>query len=101
MHVESIPVNHRRSPRLREAVPIRFVMASEDYRLEHEALTMDRSLRGARVLTAVPLSSGEVLVAFSLERLRSATVARVVWVRGGEGSFMGAAGLEFLDSLPR
>ncbi len=101
MEVESVPVNLRRSPRIREAVPIRFVMASEDYRVEHEAVTMDRSLRGARILTAVSLCSGEVLVAFSLERLRTATVTRVVWVRQGELSFDGAAGLEFLDSLPR
>ncbi len=76
-------------------------MASEDYRLEHEAVTMDRSWQGARILTAVPLSCGEVLVGFSLERSRTATVTRVVWVRERELSFEGAAGLQFLDSLPK
>ncbi len=99
--MESVPRNLRRSPRWREAVRIRFVVASEDYRMEHEAVTMDLSSQGARILTAAPLSRGEVLVAFALERSRAATVTRVVWVRGRELSFEGAAGLEFLDSLPK
>ena len=90
----------RRSLRVPEAVPIRYGAASEDYQVEHEAITMDRSTHGLRIRTAVPLSRGETVVVLSVRGARSAIAARVVWARGAEFSFEGAAGLEFLNYLP-
>ena len=90
----------RRSLRERETIPIRYAIASEDYRVEHEAITMDRSLHGLRIRTAVRLSCGETVVVLPLGGSQGATPARVVWVHGAESSFEGAAGLEFLNSLP-
>jgi hypothetical protein len=91
----------RRSERIRGATPIHFAIASEDYEVEHEGMTMDRSPHGLRIRTSVPLSCGEAVVVLSLGGSRGAIPARVLWVRDGEPRFEAAAGLKILDSLPR
>jgi hypothetical protein len=91
----------RRSDRVRGAIPVHFAIASEEYGVEHEGMTMDRSSHGLRIRTAVPLSPGEAVVVLSVGGSRRAIPARVVWTRAGELSFEGAAGLEILDSLPK
>ena len=93
-------VEHRRSDRVGDAVPIHFTIASEGYGVAREAITMDRSSHGLKIRTAVPLSQGEAVLVSSLGGTRCAIPGRVVWVRGAEPSFEGTAGLAFLSSLP-
>lgn len=90
----------RRSPHVRETMPIRFAIASERYRLEHEGKTIDCSSHGLGIRTPVPLSCGEVAVVMMQGSVRTAVPTRVVWVHGTEFGIEGAAGLEFLQSLP-
>jgi hypothetical protein len=90
-----------RSDRVRAALPVHFAIASEEYGLEHEGMTMDRSFHGLRIQTAVPLSPGEAVIILSVGGSRRAIPARVVWTRAGDLSFEGAAGLEILDFLPK
>ena len=94
-------VNPRRSLRERIEIPIRYATASENYRVEHETTTMDRSPTGLRIRTAAPLSCGETVLVLSLGGSKSAIPTRVAWVREPELSFRGAAGLQILNSLPR
>jgi hypothetical protein len=94
-------IQPRRSPRVREAIPIRFAIASEEYRVEHEGTTMDRSFHGLKIRASVPLSRGETAVILSQGKVRGGVPTRVAWVRRREFGYDGAAGLEFLDSLPR
>ena len=74
-------VDHRRSLRVSEAISIGIAIASEDYRVEHEAFTMNQSLQGVRIRTAIPLPREEMVVVFPPGDSRHATPARVVWVR--------------------
>ena len=90
----------RRSPRVREAIPIRFAIASEEYLLQHKGMTVDRSPHGLRIQAAIQLSRGETAVVFSQGSLQTAVPTRVVWVEGVELGYPGMAGLEFLSSLP-
>jgi PilZ domain len=90
----------RRAPREHVEIPIRYAIASENYGVEYEATTMDRSLTGFRIRTPAPLSSGETVVVLSLGNSQSAIPTRVAWVRDAELNFGGAAGLEILKSLP-
>ncbi len=84
-----------RPDRVREAIPIRFAKASEDYGVQHEAFTTDRSLRGMGIQTAVPLIPGEI-IRVSLEgNTRDPIPARVVWAQGVEFSTGSVAGLQF------
>lgn len=92
-------VEDRRSPRFREANPIRLEIASERYGKVHEAVTMDEALDGVRIRIDVPLSAGERVIilpeAVSEEHIR----ARVVWVRELKSSTGYVAGLEFVRPL--
>ena len=88
-------VDHRRSLRVREAISIGIAIASENYRVEHEAFTMNQSLQGVRIRTAIPLLPKEMVVAFPPGDSRHALPARVVWVRRPTSSAEYIAGLEF------
>ncbi|HLY59707.1 MAG TPA: PilZ domain-containing protein [Terriglobia bacterium] len=93
--------DQRRSPRVHEAIPIHYAIASEDYRVEHETTTLDRSSTGLKIRTADPLSRGETVIVMSQSGSPSAIPTRVAWVHNPELSFAGAAGLEILSSLPK
>jgi hypothetical protein len=93
-------VDPRRALREHVEIPIRYATASENYRVEHESTTLDRSHTGLRIRPAAPLTSGETVVVLSMGNSKSAIPTRVAWVREAELSFAGAAGLEFLTSLP-
>jgi hypothetical protein len=57
-------VDHRRSLRVSEAISIGIAIASEDYQVEHEAFTMNQSLQGVRIRTAIPLLLEDMVVVF-------------------------------------
>ena len=90
-------VDHRRSLRVSEAISIGIAIASEDYRVEHEAFTMNQSLQGVRIRTASPLLLEQMVVVFPPGDSRHAAPARVVWVRRPISSAEYIAGLEFLS----
>jgi hypothetical protein len=90
-------VDRRRSLRVHEAISIGIAIAPENYRVEHEAFTMNQSLQGVRIRTAIPLLPEEMVVAFPRGDSRHATPARVVWVRRPISSAGYIAGLEFLS----
>ena len=87
-------LNIRRSRRTPEATLIPLAIPSEDYQINHQAFTMNRSLHGLRVRTAVPLSPGETVVVSRQEGSWHTVPARVVWVRERSAEYI--AGLEFL-----
>jgi hypothetical protein len=78
---------------------VRIGIASENYQVEHDAFTMNRSLDGIRIRTAVVLSRGEKVVVFAQEDAQHALPARVVWVRGAEPNAEGTVGLELTESF--
>jgi hypothetical protein len=54
-------VDHRRSLRVGEAISIGIAIASEDYRVEHEAFAINQLLHGAEIRTVVPLLPAETI----------------------------------------
>jgi hypothetical protein len=97
--MESPPVAEtRRSRRVPETNTILVAIPSEDYQVQHEAFTIDRSRHGLGIMTRVQLSPGETIVIFHLDGSRSHTApARVVWVRRPKSSAGYFAGLGCLS----
>jgi len=92
-------VESRRSPRGREASPIRLALAYDNYHKQHEALTRDESLHGISIRTHFPLSPGEKVVILPEAGSEDRNTGRVVWVRGLEIPVGYVAGLEFAKPL--
>jgi len=93
------PADLRQSQRIPATIPISLVVESENFKVEHEASTLDFSLGGAKVRTPVALVRGETVGIITRGDSRHAISTRVVWVRplGADLSFL--AGLVFLDTL--
>ncbi len=93
-------VDLRQSQRVPATIPFTLLVESEDFRIEHEASTLDLSLLGARVRTRVALLIGETVGIITRGDSQRAISARVVWTqRVGTDSWL-LAGLEFLETLP-
>ena len=93
-------VERRQLERFRKTIPIRFSIAAENYKVEHDAMTVDWSSHGIRIGTAVPLSPGEQVMVLSYGDARDTIPARVAWVRETATGNEAMAGLELLYSLP-
>ena len=89
-------VDPRRSPRTREANPIRFAIPFEYPNKQHRALTVDASLHGIKIRTHFRLSPGEKVVILPKAGSKDRNTARVVWVRRLQIPDGYVAGLEFL-----
>jgi hypothetical protein len=94
------PADLRQSQRIPAAIPIRLVVESEDFKAEHEASTIDLSLRGVKVRTSFALLPGETVGVITRGDSRYAISARVVWVHRVGTDLWSLAGLEFLDTMP-
>jgi hypothetical protein len=94
------PAGLRRSQREPATIPISLVVRSEGGKVDREASTMDISLRGVGVRTALELSPGEWVGVVPKGEFPHAIPARVVWARRAESGFGSLAGLEFLHTLP-
>jgi hypothetical protein len=90
----------RRSQRIPATIPIRLVVESEGFKVEHEASTIDLSLRGVKVRTRVVLLPGETVGIVTKRDIRHAISARVVWAQRAGTDLWSLAGLEFLETLP-
>jgi len=94
------PGDLRQSQRIPATISIRLVVESEDFKVEHEASTIDLSLRGVKVQTPFALLPGETVGIITRGDSRHAISARVVWVQRVGTSLWSFAGLEFLETLP-
>jgi hypothetical protein len=98
--MQTVPFAHlRRSQREAVTIPVTLVVRSEGSKVDHEAYTIDISLRGVCVRTALELVPGEQVGVVPKGEFPHAIPARVVWVRG-EFGLWSVAGLEFLQTLP-
>ena len=89
-----------RSQRTPAAIPIRLVVESEGFRVEHEASTVDLSVQGVKVRAPLGLFPGETVGIIARRDSRHVISARVVWVQRVEADRWSLAGLEFLEALP-
>lgn len=104
--MQTRPFGHlRRSQREAATIPVTLVVLPEGSK-DREAHTIDVSLRGVRVRTALKLVPGKqvgVVPKGEFPRVIPTHViwipTRVVWVRG-EPDPWSVAGLEFLQTLP-
>jgi hypothetical protein len=90
---------HRRSARVREAIPVHFAVASENYKTEYQATTKDQSSRGLGIQIPVHLSPGDSIVVLSLGDSRISISGRVVWVQGARLPLAAVAGLELMSPI--
>jgi len=89
-----------RSHRIPATIPIRLVVESEDFSVEHEASTADLSVRGMKVRAPLALLPGEKVGIIVKGDSRHTIPARVVWVQRVGTNQWSLAGLEFLETLP-
>jgi hypothetical protein len=94
------PSDLRQSQRIPATIPIRLAVESEDFKVEHEASTIDLSLRGVKVRTSFALLAGETVGIITSGDSRHTISARVVWVQRVGTDLWSLAGLEFLDTMP-
>ena len=89
----------RRWERQPTTIPISLVLKADHFKADDSAITVDISLRGARVRTKLALVPGEWVGFVAKGEFPHAIPSRVVWVREDESSHWTFAGLEFLDAL--
>jgi hypothetical protein len=74
-------------------------LRAEDFKVDDDATTVDISLRGVGVRTALALVPGEWVGVVAKGEFPHAIPTRVVWVREEESGFWTLAGLEFLVAV--
>jgi hypothetical protein len=89
-------VDLRRWERQPVTIPIGLVLKADHFKADDSAITIDISLRGARVRTKLALVPGEWVGVVPKGEFPQAIPTRVVWVREDESSNSTIAGLEFL-----
>lgn len=94
------PANIRRSERESATIPIRLVKHAGGFRQDDAATTIDISLYGMRVRTALTLVPREWAGVVVKGEFPHAIPAHVVWVREEESSHWTFAGIEFVLTLP-
>jgi hypothetical protein len=92
-------VNPRRWDRQPASIPISLVLKPEEFKSDDSAVTVDISLRGARVRTRLALVPGEWVGVVAKGEFPHAIPTRVVWVREEESTHWTLAGLEFINTL--
>ncbi|MGA2982447.1 MAG: PilZ domain-containing protein [Terriglobia bacterium] len=93
------PANLRRWERKPAAIQVSLVLRAEDFKVDDDATTVDISLRGVGVRTALALVPGEWVGVVAKGEFPHAIPTRVVWVREEESGFWTLAGLEFLVAV--
>ena len=94
------PADLRRSQRIPATIPIRLMVESEGFKVEHETSTIDLSLEGLKVRTPFVLLPGETVGIVTKGDVRHAISAQVVWVWCAGTDLRPLAGLEFLEIRP-
>ena len=98
-----MPTNSSVVPRRWERQPassrIGLVLKTAHVKTDDSAITVDMSVRGARVRTTLALVAGEWVGVVPSGDFPHAIPSRVVWAREDEYSHWTYAGLEFLDTV--
>ncbi len=94
------PADLCRSQRIPATIPIRLVVESGGFKVEHGASTVDLSLHGVKVRARLALLPGETVGIITRGDSRNAISARVVWAQHAGADLWHVAGLEFLEILP-
>jgi hypothetical protein len=94
------PSEIRRSDRESTAIPISLVKRSGGFRQDDTATTIDVSLNGMQVRTALPLTPDEWVGIVAKDEFPHAIPAHVVWVKVDKQTLWTFAGIEFLSGLP-
>jgi len=94
------PADLRRSQRICATISIRLLVESEDFKVEHQASTVDLSLQGVKVWTPFALLPDETVGIITRKDSRHAISTRVVWVQRVGTDLWSLAGLVFLETLP-
>ena len=89
-----------RSQRTPATIPIRLVLESEGFRVEHEASTVDLSVQGIKVRAPLALLPGEMVGIIARGDSRHTIPARVVWAQRAGADLWSLAGLVFLETVP-
>jgi PilZ domain len=89
----------RRSERESELVSITLVTRPEVFRQDESATTLDTSLHGMKVRTALSLIPGEWVGVIPKGEFPHAIPAHVVWVQAEESGYWTVAGIEFESAL--
>ena len=99
--MRAVPVvDLRQSERIPATISIGLVVESEAFKVEHQASTIDFSVRGAKVQTPFALLPGETVEIITMGDSRHAISARVVWAHRVGTDLWSLVGLAFLDTLP-
>jgi hypothetical protein len=93
------PSTSRRSERESRTIPISLVRRSQNFGKDDEAMTIDISMHGMRIRTALPLAAEEWVEVIATKEFPHTIPAQVVWAREEESSHSTLAGIEFLPAL--
>lgn len=96
---ENISYIPRRWERRTASIPVNLVSKTDNFTWDDLAVTVDISLRGAKVRTKLALVPGELLGFVPKGEFPDAIRTRVVWVREDDPGHGTLAGLEFLNAL--
>jgi len=100
MPLNAQPNSGRRSERESTTIPISLVKHSGGFRQDDAAETIDVSLNGMKVRTALPLAPRDWVGVIAKDEFPHAIPAHVVWARVDEKTLWTFAGIEFLSDLP-
>ena len=90
----------RRSERESTAIPISLVKHSGGFRQDDAAETIDVSLTGMKVRTALPLAPQDWVGVIAKDEFPHAIPAQVVWARVDEQTLWTFAGIQFRAGPP-
>lgn len=94
------PSDIRRSERESTTIPISLVKRSGGFQQDDSAETIDVSLNGMKVRTALPLAPKDWVGVIAKDEFPHAIPAHVVWARVDEHTLWTFAGIEFQSGLP-
>lgn len=89
----------RRWERRPATIPITLISKASHSETDDSAITVDISLRGAKVRTKLTLVPGETVRFVPQGKFPDAIPTRVVWAQEDESAHWTYAGLEFLNTL--
>ena len=89
----------RRWERQATETPINLVLDPTRFKSDNSAITLDISIRGARVQTKLTLAPGDWVGVVPKGDFPHAIPARVVWAREDSYTHWTLAGLEFIDEF--
>jgi hypothetical protein len=94
------PSKTRRSERESTTISISLVKRSDSFRQDDSAQTIDVSVNGMKVRTALLLAPKDWVGVIAKDEFPHAIPAQVVWARVDEHTLWTFAGIEFVSDMP-